>query len=259
MAAEVLAAAGLMLHRGHRCVLREVDVVCRAGEVTVLLGANGAGKSTLLAALAGDLRPSDGTIRLNGRPLDALTGPQLALRRAVMGQQLAAGWGLTAREVVGLGRLPHGGAATDALCLEALHRVGLADHAQRPVARLSGGEQQRVHLARVLVQVWAARGPDGPTAILLDEPTASQDLACQHMVLRLARDAAREGRAVVAVLHDPNLAARYADAVVLLAGGGVVAQGRTAVALTPAHLARTYGVAVAAHTTGEHTWFAVTG
>jgi iron complex transport system ATP-binding protein len=192
------------------------------GEVLALVGPNGAGKSTLLKLLAGDLSPSGGEVTLEGRPLARFGAKELALKRALLPQQTILQFAFTARAVVAMGRHPHLGMAgespeDDAVVEAALARTETVPLAERVYPSLSGGEQARVSLARVLAQ-------ETPV-LLLDEPTAALDLRHQQSVLRIARDLAREGTAVLAVLHDLNLAATYADRIALLDEGKLVADG----------------------------------
>lgn len=212
------------------------------GEVVALCGPNGAGKSTLLAALAGEVRPRGGAVLLDGEPVGALGAAGLARRRAVLEQnpQLAAPF--TARELAGLA-VPREVApgAAQALVAEALAEVGLAGLKARPVHRLSGGERQRAHLARALAPLRAGRALGQGRYLLLDEPTAGLDLAFAVAAMGAARRAAAEGAGVVAVLHDLDLAAAFADRVSLMGEGRLLVCDRPARALTEARLAALYG------------------
>ncbi|MPY62638.1 heme ABC transporter ATP-binding protein [Streptomyces spongiae] len=207
---------------GSREVLADVGVTARAGEVLALVGPNGAGKSTLLAALAADLRPTAGVVRVHGRPADEWPAPDLALRRAVLPQAAALSFPFTVEEVVRMGRAPWarqpgGGDEDDDAVREAIAATEVGAFAARPFSALSGGERARVALARVLAQ----RAP----LLLLDEPTAALDLRHQELVLRVCRERARAGDAVVVVLHDLGLAAAYAHRVAVLRAGRIAAEG----------------------------------
>lgn len=206
---------------GHR-LLHAVQMRIAPGELLVLVGPNGAGKSTLLSLLAGDLQPSAGEVWLDGQPLTQLSAQAQALRRAVLRQRLGVALHFTAYEVALMGRYPHvrGGVerpADHALTREALGRTEMLPQAERIFATLSGGEQARVGLARVLAQ----QAP----LLLLDEPTAALDLRHQHTALQMARELAAAGGAAIAVLHDLNLAALYADRIGILHQGALVACG----------------------------------
>jgi iron complex transport system ATP-binding protein len=216
----LLVAADLSATLGGRTVVTGITLHVWAGEVIALVGPNGAGKSTLLSLLAGDLLPASGTIMLDGKPLTMLSAQQQAQRRAVLRQQVGLGFAFTALEVALMGRHPHlrghaEGPRDVALARDALARTEMLVHAERIVPTLSGGEQARVQLARVLAQ----QAP----LLLLDEPTAALDLRHQHTALRLARAVADEGGAAVVVLHDLNLAALYADRIGLMHAGRLLA------------------------------------
>ncbi|WP_105974006.1 heme ABC transporter ATP-binding protein [Streptomyces geranii] len=219
---DVLAeASGLHVRLGGREVLQGVDVFARAGEVLALVGPNGAGKSTLLGALAADLPAAAGVVRIHGRAADEWPAAELALRRAVLPQAASLAFPFGVDEVVRMGRAPWAGTEgedeDDVAVAEAMGAAEVAGFAGRPFSALSGGERARVALARVLAQ----RAP----LLLLDEPTAALDLRHQELVLRVCRERARAGDAVVVVLHDLGLAAAYAHRVAILSGGRVVADG----------------------------------
>lgn len=213
-------AEGLRVRLGARDVLHGVDVTVRAGEVLALVGPNGAGKSTLLGALAADIPADDGVVRVHGRPATAWSAPELALRRAVLPQSATLTFPFSVEDIVRMGRAPWaalGMEDDDAAVAEAMKQTEVADFAARPFSALSGGERARVTLARVLAQ----RAP----LLLLDEPTAALDLKHQELVLRLCRERALAGDAVVVVLHDLGLAAAYAHRVAILRAGRVAADG----------------------------------
>ncbi|MFC8067753.1 heme ABC transporter ATP-binding protein [Streptomyces sp. NPDC057293] len=219
---DVLAEAdGLRVLLGGRPVLDGVGVTVRAGEVLALVGPNGAGKSTLLGALAADVPVTEGLVRVHGRPVARWTAPELALRRAVLPQSASLSFPFPVAEVVRMGRAPWAGSdrenEDDAAVAEAMARTEVTGFAGRPFSALSGGERARVALARVLAQ----RAP----LLLLDEPTAALDLRHQELVLRLCRERARAGDAVVVVLHDLALAAAYSDRVAILRAGRIAAEG----------------------------------
>ncbi|MFJ3668229.1 heme ABC transporter ATP-binding protein [Streptomyces sp. NPDC090106] len=221
---DVLAEAeGVRVRLGSREVLSGVSVAVRAGEVLALVGPNGAGKSTLLSVLAADLPASEGVVRVHGRPAAQWSAPELALRRAVLPQSAGLSFPFSVEDVVRMGRAPWaavGPDEDDAVVAEAMRRTEVAEFAPRSFSALSGGEKARVALARVLAQ----RAP----LLLLDEPTAALDLRHQELVLRVCRERARAGDAVVVVLHDLGLAAAYADRVAVLREGRVAADGTPA-------------------------------
>jgi iron complex transport system ATP-binding protein len=235
----VLTAEDLGFAYGARRVLQAVSLAVRAGEVLAVLGPNGAGKSTLLRLLAGLLSPASGTVCLGGEPLARLPARARAQAIALVPQESPREEGTTALEAVLLGRAPHLGAwgvegeRDRQLAQAALEELGLGALSNRPLAELSGGERRRVLLARARVQ--QAR------VVLLDEPTAHLDLAHGAMLLARARAWAQEGAAVVAVLHDPNLARSHADRVALCSLDGSVEVGPARALLEPARLSTLYG------------------
>jgi iron complex transport system ATP-binding protein len=207
------------------------------GATVGLLGPNGSGKSSLLRLLAGVVRPSAGVVTLDGEAMSRLPRRAVAKAVAVVTQQAVAEVDLTVREVVELGRTPHrstfGGdrAADDAAVEEALAHTGLQDKAGNLLRRLSGGEQQRVQIARALAQQ--------PRELLLDEPTNHLDVRHQLDILDLV---SRLPMTTIIALHDLNLAAMFCDTVVVLQAGRVVAAGEPADVLTADLIARVYGV-----------------
>lgn len=212
----MLAAVAVSYVVDGRHLVRNVHLNLEPGTFIALLGPNGAGKSTLLRLLAGDLQPTAGEVLLDGRPLSAYSAAELALRRAVMPQSTFLSFAFTAAEVVSMGRHPHAARRGPAQCDEAVVRRSMETTETAPLARrrfptLSGGEQSRVTLARVLAQ-------EAPI-VLLDEPTSHLDPRHQHLVMGVARHLARQGYAVLAVLHDLNLAALYADRVAVMDRG----------------------------------------
>ncbi|XCM32562.1 heme ABC transporter ATP-binding protein [Streptomyces parvus] len=214
-------AAGLSVRLGQRQVLDSVDLTAHAGKVVALVGPNGAGKSTLLAALAADLAPASGEVRIDGRPATAWSAPELALRRSVLPQAAVLSFPFPVEDVVRMGRAPWAGTERededDAAVAAAMAATEVTRFAARPFSALSGGEKARVALARVLAQ----RAP----LMLLDEPTAALDLRHQELVLRICRERAAAGDAVVVVLHDLGLAAAYADRVAVLHDGRIAELG----------------------------------
>lgn len=238
-----LTAKDIRVSHGKREVLTGVSLSAEAGEVTAIVGPNGSGKSTLLGAITASL-PYEGSVTLNGQNIAALRPWQLAAQRAVLPQASQLAFPFTVLEVVRLGL--QAGTAGDRpdVPLRALARVGLAHYAERSFQELSGGEAQRVMLARVLAQVWSPVENGTPRWLLLDEPVSSLDIAHQLQVMQIARDFAQGGGGVIAVMHDLNLTALYADKVAVLAGGACLAYGAPGAVLTDAILSRAYGCAL---------------
>ena len=237
-----LSAERLSVTLGGRAVLNGVSAAFAPGRVTAVRGANGAGKSTLLRALAA-LVPAAG-VTLDGRDVAAMPPRERARAIGYLPQDAVVHWNMRVRDLVALGRLPHGDAGAEAIAA-ALAATDTAALADRPVRELSGGERARVLLARVLA--------GEPRWLLADEPLASLDPLHQLETLALLRAAAGRGIGVVVVLHDLTLAARVADDAVLLKDGAVLAAGAAADVLTEANLAAAYGVNVAiiAHAKGR--------
>ncbi len=243
----MLTARNLRYQRGRRRVLDSIDFAALPGEITAIIGPNGSGKSTLLRALSGDLVP-EGDVALNGRPLAHWRPAELAARRAVLEQHSVLGFPFTVAEVVGMGIGLGGGALSPDECrtrpLRALERVDLAGFANRLYPELSGGEQQRVQLARILCQVWEPIANGEPHWLLLDEPVSSLDIRHQLRVMQIAADFAAAGGGVVAILHDLNLAALHADHIVALSDGRIAAAGSPAEVLTPSRVEAVFGCAL---------------
>lgn len=228
-----------------RTLLHPLHGELLAGQVTAIVGPNGAGKSTLLSLLCGSNLPTQGTVALDGRALTTWPHASLARRRAVLAQDNAVAFNHSVHEVVALGRYPHRlcpSRQEHTIVQQAMAHAGVASMAQRGIHSLSGGERARVHFARVLAQVWEAPR-QGSRWLFLDEPTAALDLRHQTDLLQRARDwATGQGVGVVAVVHDLNLALRYADRVLVLQHGHCVADGAPVQVLTPGLLASVWGV-----------------
>jgi iron complex transport system ATP-binding protein len=233
----LLEARELSWSVGGRPLVRGVDLEVRAGELVALVGPNGAGKSTLLRLVAGELEPERGSVRLAGAPLGSRSLVERARLRAVMPQETLLRFAFTVRQVVELGRFAAPDPSADERVVdEALRTTGVAHLASRAFPTLSGGERALATLARVLAQ-------EAPL-LLLDEPTASLDLSHQQHAMAVARAAAEAGGGVLAVVHDLNLAATYADRIVLLADGRVVAAGPPWEVLTEERLEAVFGCPV---------------
>ncbi|MFV0257590.1 MAG: ABC transporter ATP-binding protein [Acidimicrobiales bacterium] len=224
-------------------VLGPIDLTVGTGDWLNVIGANGAGKTTLLRALAGLLAPAAGRIEILGTPLSSMGRRRRTTRIGYLPQHPTMPAGMTVEQYALIGRHPHlsrlaaEGPADLAAVDSALARLDLTGLAARSLGSLSGGDRQRVGLARVLVQE--------PVLLLLDEPTAALDIGHQQEVLELIDGQRRAlGLTVVSTMHDLTLAARYGDHLLLMAGGRAVAQGPPPQVLTGAHLARHYGADV---------------
>lgn len=225
--------------------LRPLSLCLKPGRLHAVLGPNGAGKSTLLSLLAGDLIPAEGTACLDGKSLHEWSPRRLAQRRAVYSQNEQMHFAFTALEAVQLGGLPWAipEDTSHQLACRALQWVEADMLSKKSVLSLSGGQQSRLRLARALVQLWAA--PDGkPRYLLLDEPTAHLDFGFQHKVFALFRSLAETLYGVLVVVHDPNLALRYAHEVTLLSAGSLIGQGPPKLVLSAATVSTAYQVPV---------------
>lgn len=234
-----LQASGLHFSYGKRALIDNLDLTLEPGEMVALIGPNGAGKSTLLRMLTGFLTPQRGECRLGDRPLRKWPREQLAQRRAVMRQQNPVTFPLPSEAVVAMGRAPWAGGRTTAIVEEVMALTGCQELAGRDYRQLSGGEQQRIQLARVLAQLWHEGAPHG--WLFLDEPTSALDLYWQQQTLRLLYRLSRHSNfSVCTVIHDLNLAALWADRILLLHQGKLVAQGTPQAVMTEAILTRWY-------------------
>jgi iron complex transport system ATP-binding protein len=236
----MLELTDVSVRLGRRQVLQDVSLTVRAGEVLAICGANGAGKSTLLKAILGEL-PATGLVRLNGLDIAEARPAALARLRAVLPQDSEVAFGFTLGDVVGMGREAGDCATRPDVDTLALAAVGLQGRGADDIRSLSGGERQRGHLARALAQVWEPVGPQGPRWLMLDEPVASLDLGHQLQVMRLARSYADAGGGVVAIMHDLNLSAMFADRMAFLVDGRLAAIGTPAEVMQQDLLEAAYG------------------
>jgi len=240
---------GPSLHADHisleldgRAVLSAVDVAFDAACLHALVGPNGAGKSSLMRIVAQVLAPSNGRVLLDGQPLAGLDPRQRARTVAYLPQDRQAAWPMPVKELVMLGRMPHGATVEQARPVDwqaveqALERTQVSALADRCVTQLSGGERARVMLARAL----ATQAP----VLLVDEPIAALDPHHQWLVMEVLKQEAQSGCTVVAVLHDLPLAARFADRIIMLDQGRVVARGDSVTVLTAQRLADVFAIAV---------------
>ncbi|MEH0885573.1 heme ABC transporter ATP-binding protein [Enterobacter sp. UNJFSC 003] len=241
--AERYCAENISYHVGQRTLVNDVSLTLSKGELVALIGPNGAGKSTLLRLLTGYLKPASGRCILAGIPLDAWRAENLSRHRAVMRQNSQLGFDWPVEAVVSMGRAPWGRNPEAAVVQEVMDLTGCQPLAGRRFAALSGGEQQRVQLARALAQLWSEGSPRG--WLFLDEPTSALDLYHQQHLLRLLKSLTRRGQLhVCIVLHDLNLAALWADRIMLLHNGRMVSHGTPDAVLQTDALAHWYGAQV---------------
>ena len=241
-----LSASQVKLCIGEVEILQSISLDLEAGEMIALVGPNGAGKSSVLKVLSSDLKPTAGAVRLKGKLLQHWNHRQQALQRSVMTQSSRIAFAFTVEEVLQMGWV-QGGHWAD-MQTEAMQAVSAACDIvhlwQRTFNSLSGGEQQRVQFARALLQIWQPESHREARYLLLDEPTANLDLAHELQLLRIAKQATEQNVGVLIVLHDLNLAARFADTIVLLNRGTVAATGSPQQVLRDSLLTQVYGTPV---------------
>lgn len=231
----MIRAENISVRIGGAELLKQVDVTFQPGKLNLIIGANGAGKSTLIKALSGQLQPTAGRVVLGDHDMHTFTMRSLAKRRAVLSQHVEIPFPLTSREVVMMGRHPHfvgrPGSHDWQAVDEAMGMFDVTSFSDRQYQTLSGGEKQRVNFARVMAQIWYA-GKE-PRILLLDEPLTFLDVHFQFEFMHQVKKLLSAGDlTVVGVLHDLNLAARFADHIVLLHKGGMLAQGSREMVLT---------------------------
>ncbi|MBA8794016.1 iron complex transport system ATP-binding protein [Friedmanniella endophytica] len=236
-----LSAEGLRLGYGDRVIVDELGLSIQPGRITVLVGANGCGKSTLLKGMARLLTPSHGAVLLDGKSVHATPSKEIAKVLGLLPQSPTAPEGITVADLVGRGRYPHQGwfrrwtAEDEAAVTDALTATGTLELADRPIDEMSGGQRQRVWIAMALAQQ--------TDLLLLDEPTTFLDLAHQIDVLDLLTDLnRRRGTTIVIVMHDLNLACRYADELIAMCGGTLIAQGAPAQVITAETVREVFGI-----------------
>lgn len=242
-----LEVSGVSVCHDARYLLREVSLSLHPGEVLVVVGPNGAGKSTLLSLLAGDRQPDFGKVSLSGQPLERISLEALASLRAVVGSPPQLAFNFTVTDVIAMAWLhgDHYGAATRVEALiEALKLGDLLELNDRTYVTLSSGERQRVEFARACLQVWRPATDAAPRWLLLDEPTANLDVAHAVLLLESVRKRADAGYGVFAVLHDLDLAARFADRIALINHGELAALGSVPEVLTSERLSEVYGTPI---------------
>jgi heme transport system ATP-binding protein len=240
----VLDLKHLSYHIKDKVILRDINFSLNSGEHLVILGANGAGKSTLLKLITADIHGYLGAIKLNGKPLADYKAHALARIRAVMPQEVQLEFSFTAKEVVAMGHAPHPPAeqhnSITESCLEKMDITHLAD---RTYPNMSGGEKQRVQLARILCQIDKRASSIDKRYLFLDECTSALDPAHQHQVFeQVTRLKVEQNLGVLSIMHDLNLAAHYADRILLLKDGCIIALGAPEEALTSKNLKAAYAI-----------------
>ncbi|AQX27678.1 MULTISPECIES: heme ABC transporter ATP-binding protein [unclassified Bartonella] len=239
----MIEAINICIQLGKTHILNHVHLQAKSGNLTIIIGPNGSGKSTFIKALSGEI-PYNGTMTLNGYDINQTQADKMAMIRAVLPQSTTLAFPFLVHEVVRLGLSINQINITEAqlksLPQKALKRVGLADYGNRYYHQLSGGEQARVQLARVLCQIWDPVYNGVARWLILDEPIANLDLQHQLIVMNIIKNFARRGGGVLAVLHDLNLAAHYADKIILLKQGKIYCEGDASNVLTTENLREAY-------------------
>jgi iron complex transport system ATP-binding protein len=243
---------GVTFRVGKALILDDVSVQFRPGKFNVVLGPNGAGKSTLLRLATGLATPTQGDVRYDERSISSFTSAELARMRAVLSQHVELAFPLPAGDVVMMGRYPHYDRVPTArdreIVSRALEVVGMTKRRDQPYPTLSGGEQQKIQLARVLSQIWNYDAPvDGASTrahryLFLDEPTSSLDVHYQIHLLDVARSLLQYDCTIVAILHDLNVALEYGQHFILLEGGRVALEAEDGGAIGEAELERIFQV-----------------
>ncbi|HAZ80746.1 MAG TPA: heme ABC transporter ATP-binding protein [Porticoccaceae bacterium] len=238
-----LVAENISLYLSGFNILRNINLSISAGKVTAIVGPNGAGKSTLIKVLSGDILPTSGGVLLNDKKLDRWPLEQRAKTMSVLPQHSSLDFPFTASEVVSLGRIPHqtGVQKDNEIVKEALDLVDASYLKSRFFTQMSGGEKQRVQLARVLAQIWE-KEVYGEQFLVLDEPTASLDLSHQMLTVKVVTDLAKQGVGVVMVIHDLNLAASCADHIVVFDKGIIAATGQPDQVLNQELIGKVFGI-----------------
>jgi len=230
-------------------IVHGVEMALEPHQLTVLIGPNGSGKTTLLRLMNGELEPTEGAVELSGIDVNEIDLEERARRFAVLPQTSALDFPFTVKEVVAMGRIPHQlhHVKNEQVVDDVIERLNLSSLKNRIYTTMSGGEKQRTQLARVLVQLWD-RLPDG--YFFLDEPNSAMDLAHHQHLFRSLRYVADEGASVLVVLHDINLALRYADQIGLMSEGKLIAFGKPEDVVQPKLINQTFSVDVELLDTG---------
>jgi iron complex transport system ATP-binding protein len=230
-------------------ILNQVSAAVKPGTFTALMGSNGAGKSTLLKIIAGETSPTSGRVTWDQKSIPEWNANELAKNRAVLRQQYSMQLPFSVQDIIAMGRYPHYKNTLTKACKQVIQTVaeytGVTHLMKRNYLTLSGGEQQRVQLARVLAQVWDT--PAEQKLILLDEPVSALDIQYQHHLMALTQALTQHNFTIVAVLHDLNLAMQYADDILLLKKGKVITFAHKNEALQHDTISETFGIAAALH------------
>ncbi len=236
----MISAQNISLKRNGRAILTDVNIMISAGVFAAIAGPNGAGKSTLLKIISNEITGYDGKVEVNGTPIRQYDIASLAKVRAVLPQHTYLQFPFSVQQIVELGTQYHNNSNQQKrkISNEVMELTGISSWAEQNYLTLSGGEQQRVNLARVLAQVWEIK--TYPRYVLLDEPTSNLDIAQQQMIFSLVKHACERNIGVFAIVHDLNQVAQFADKLYFLRDGNVVAQGATREVFTKNNIEKTF-------------------
>lgn len=248
-----LSVQNLSFKRGQRSVLKNISLSVEAGQLVALVGNNGTGKSTLMNCISSELQPESGQVTFNGQPLSQWKTEQRARMMAMLSQNTHLQFDFPVRDVVAMGRYPHSSGAhrDQEIVASALHFCDAYNLRDKTYTELSGGEQRRVQLARVIAQLWEPVN-GGHRLLLLDEPVNGLDLAHQHQLFNRLRKIADKGVAVLFVVHDLNLAARYANQIAVMYQGALANFGSPERVLTRENIERYFNLEVEVQSNPYH-------
>ena len=236
----MLHAQNISYKVGKKSIVSDCSLAIHPGKFTAIVGPNGAGKTSLLRVLSHESTRYEGNVTFNGKSITKIKSRELSALRAVLPQHTTVNFPFAIEQIIEIGRYPHRTTRieNERIISEVLELTRLSSFRGRAYQTLSGGEQQRVQLARVITQIWDQT--DFPKYLLLDEPTSSMDMAHQHTLLELAKSLCNRNIGVLAILHDLNLAAQYADRVLFLKAGVTVAQGSVHDVMTEEIIEKTF-------------------
>ena len=241
----ILNVEQLTVNIHQQSIIKEVSFELTQNSITTIIGPNGAGKSTLIKAIAGDIATQHGSITFNGKIIDPqVSSPERARSIAVLPQLSLLNFPYTCIEVVLLGRIPHatGVVIDQEIAQQCLRKVDMEQFADRTYPELSGGEKQRIQIARVLAQVWREQDSTESRMLILDEPISALDLGHQHMLMNLLLEFTQQNTTILMVLHDLNTAIAYSDRLIAMLDGNLIANGNIEDVVKPDMMKQLFGI-----------------